>query len=269
MERNTQDGGEAILEACRNLGIDYIMSSPGSEWGPLWEALARQQVGNKAGPVYLSCWHETLAVNLAWGYTTVTGRPQAVVLHAGAGLLQGSMAIHAANATNTPMLVMSGEALSYGDDPDFDPGRQWFGSLSIVGGPHRLMEPVVKWANQATSPSTLYEQVVRAGEMAQRTPAGPTYVNVPIETMLHEWTPPDVLRDVPPAPKPRPSDADIETAARLLVAAKNPLIVHRVGGAGKRQVLTRCWRLPSCWRSPWWKIPIRNSRIFPNPIRCI
>ena len=70
--------------------------------GPLWEALARQKVGNKAGPVYLSCWHETLAVNLAWGYTTVTGRPQAVVLHAGAGLLQGSMAIHAANASGLP-----------------------------------------------------------------------------------------------------------------------------------------------------------------------
>ena len=48
MDRNTQDGGEAILEAFRNLGVDYIMSSPGSEWGPLWEALARQEVGNKA-----------------------------------------------------------------------------------------------------------------------------------------------------------------------------------------------------------------------------
>ena len=230
MERNTQDGGEAILEAFRNLGVDYIMSSPGSEWGPLWEALARQKVGNKAGPVYLSCWHETLAVNLAWGYTTVTGRPQAVVLHAGAGLLQGSMAIHAANTTGTPMVVMSGESLSYGENPDFDPGRQWVGSLSIVGGPQRLMEPIVKWANQATSPATLYEQIVRAGEMAQRTPAGPTYVNVPIETMLHEWTPPDVLRDVPPAPKPRAADADIAAVARQLVAAKNPLIITEAAG---------------------------------------
>jgi len=230
MDRNTQDGGEAILEAFRHLGIDYIMSSPGSEWGPLWEALARQKVGNKAGPVYLSCWHETLAVNLAWGYTTITGRPQAVVLHAGAGLLQGSMAIHAANTTRTPMLVMSGEALSYGEDPDFDPGRQWFGSLSIVGGPHRLMEPIVKWANQATSPATLYEQVVRAGEMAQRTPAGPIYVNVPIENMVHEWTPPDVLRDVPPAPRPRASDADVDAVARRLVAAKNPLIITEAAG---------------------------------------
>ena len=37
-----QDGGEAILEAFRNLGVDYIISSPGSEWAPVWDALARQ-----------------------------------------------------------------------------------------------------------------------------------------------------------------------------------------------------------------------------------
>jgi acetolactate synthase I/II/III large subunit len=30
------DGGEAILEAFRRLGIDYVISSPGSEWAPVW-----------------------------------------------------------------------------------------------------------------------------------------------------------------------------------------------------------------------------------------
>ena len=58
---NHLDGGEAILQAFRNLGIDYIMSSPGSEWGSVWEALARQKVTGTKGPTYLSCWHETLA----------------------------------------------------------------------------------------------------------------------------------------------------------------------------------------------------------------
>ena len=82
----------------------------------------------------------------------------------------------------------------------------------------------MKWANQATSPATLYEQVVRAGEMARRTPAGPTYLNVPIENMLHEWTPPAKMGKVPPTPKPRPSDADIESVAKLLLAAENPVI---------------------------------------------
>jgi len=44
MNKNILDGGEAIVEAFRNLGIDYVFSSPGSEWGPVWEAFARQKV---------------------------------------------------------------------------------------------------------------------------------------------------------------------------------------------------------------------------------
>ncbi len=73
----TLDGGEAILEAFRNLGVEYIISSPGSEWAPVWEALARQQVNETPGPRYINCWHETLAVNMATGYTRATGKMQA------------------------------------------------------------------------------------------------------------------------------------------------------------------------------------------------
>ena len=81
--KNYLDGGEAILEAFRKLKVDYIMSSPGSEWSPLWEALARQKLDSKPGPAFVESWHETLAVNMATGYTLITGRPQAVLLHAG------------------------------------------------------------------------------------------------------------------------------------------------------------------------------------------
>src|SRR6266496_1427659 len=51
--KNYLDGGEAILEAFRKLKIDYIMSSPGSEWSPIWEALARQKIENRAGPIFV------------------------------------------------------------------------------------------------------------------------------------------------------------------------------------------------------------------------
>jgi len=44
------DGGEALLQACRDLGADYIFSSAGSEWAPVWEALARQAETGAAGP---------------------------------------------------------------------------------------------------------------------------------------------------------------------------------------------------------------------------
>ena len=76
---------------------------------------------------------------------------QAVMLHTGVGLLQGSMGIDGAQRSGTPMLVVSGEALTYGDRQGFDPGAQWQANLSVVGGPHRLVEPLIKWSNQASS----------------------------------------------------------------------------------------------------------------------
>jgi acetolactate synthase-1/2/3 large subunit len=221
--KNYHDGGEAILEAFRNLNIEYVISSPGSEWPSFWEAMARQKQSGAAGPIYLDCGHETIAVTMAAAYTHITGRMQAVLLHAGAGLLQGSMAIGAARAMETPMLVMSGESAGYGE-AEFDPGSQWYRNLSIVGGPQRLLEPVVKWALQAPSPETLYQSVVRVGEVAQRTPRGPTYIGVSMETMLHEWLRPEQLRKIPPAPKLRPTSADIEKIAALLANAKCPII---------------------------------------------
>ena len=165
--KNIQDGGEAILEALRSLNVEYVISSPGSEWPSLWEALARQKANGTPGPTYLDCGHETMAVAMATGYTQVTGRMQTVLLHAGAGLLQGSMAIYGARTLATPMLVMSGESSGYGEG-DFDPGPQWYRSLNVVGGPQRLVEPIVKVALQSTSVDTLYHSVVRAGELAQR-----------------------------------------------------------------------------------------------------
>jgi len=224
------DGGEAILEAFRSLGLDYIISSPGSEWSPVWEALARQKVNQKAGPGYIDCWHETLAVDMAMGYTQCTGRMQTVLLHAGAGLLQGSAGIHSALLGEVPMVILSGESLSFGEDPKLDIEPQWYRALSIVGGPQRLVEPVTKWATQAASVHTLYEHVVRAGEFAQRTPMGPVYLNAPLEVMLREWTPPENPRRIPAAPKTRAKDSDIEKIAELLINARNPIILADTAG---------------------------------------
>ena len=225
------DGGEAILEAFRSLRIDHVISSPGSEWTPVWEALARQKVNQKPGPRYLDCWHETLAVDMAMGYAQASGRLPAVLLHAGAGLLQGSAGLHSAMLAEVPMVVLSGESLSFGEDPGLAIEPQWYRALSIVGGPQRLVEPVTKWASQAASVHTLYEHVVRAGELAQRTPKGPVYLNVPLEVMLQPWTPPERPRQIPPVPQTRAADSEIERIAELLIAAKNPVVL--TDGAGR------------------------------------
>ncbi len=224
------DGGEGMLEAFRSLGVEYVFSSPGSEWAPVWEALVRQSTEGRAGPTYIDCWHETVAVGMANGYALITGRMQAVLLHAGPGLLQGACAIHGALLSAVPMLVFSSESNSYGERPGVDPGSQWYRNLSIVGGPHVLAQPFVKWANQVPGIETLYEMVLRTGEMSQREPMGPTYLNVPVEVLLQPWTAPQRIRPTAPAGKKHSPSEETAALARLLVEAKNPVILTETGG---------------------------------------
>jgi acetolactate synthase I/II/III large subunit len=225
------DGGTAIVEAFRKLGVEYILSSPGTEWAPVWEAMADQIHRRKSGPKLLDVWHETLAVDIAAGYTLATGRMQGVLLHAGSGLLQGAMGIHGAFVTGVPMVVISGESMTYGEQPEFDPGAQWINNLSIVGGTTHLVDSIVKYASVAGSVYTLYESVIRAGELAQRQPTGPTYLSVSTETLMAGWTPPANPRTVPPAPRILSAPEDIEKLAAQISKAKHPVVLTE--GAGQ------------------------------------
>jgi thiamine pyrophosphate-dependent acetolactate synthase large subunit-like protein len=228
--RDTLDGGEAIVEAFRKLKVKYILSSPGTEWAPVWEAMANQKQSGKSGPTLMDVWHETLAVDIAAGYTLATGEMQAVLLHAGSGLLQGNMGIHAAFVAGIPMVVISGESMTYGEQKGFDPGAQWINNLSIVGGTTRLVEPIVKFATVAGSPHTVYEHILRAGEIAQRTPKGPTYLSVSTETLMDKWTAPESSRMVPPAPRVQTAREDIEKLADQILEAKNPVVLTEAAG---------------------------------------
>ena len=225
------DGGEAVLQAARDLGVDYIFSSAGSEWAPVWEALSRQETARGAGPRYLDLTHETLAVAMATGYGCVTGRGQLVLLHAAAGLLQGANAIHGALLTGAPMVVCSGESTGYGDAAGADPGSQWYRNLSVVGGPQAIAAPFTKWSNAAADVSVLYGMLKRAGELAAQAPAGPVYVNTPVEVLLAPWRP-AATSPVPVAVggSTVAVPEDVELAVRLLSAARRPVLAVETAG---------------------------------------
>src|SRR5580693_116248 len=227
------DGGEALLQACTDLGADYIFSSAGSEWAPVWEGLARREAAGEAAPRYLDLAHETIAVGMATGYAAVTGRVQAVLLHAGAGLLQGANAVQGALLTGVPVVVCSGESTGYGDAARRDPGSQWYRNLSIVGGPQAFAAPFTKWASAAADAGVLYDMVKRAGELAAQPPAGPVYVNTPVEVLLSPWQRPPAAHPTspaPPAPRTVAADEDVEAAARLLAGAQRPVLAVESAG---------------------------------------
>lgn len=224
------DGGEALVRAAIDLGSDYIFSSAGSEWAPVWEASARRAAAGVKSPKYIDLAHETTAVGMATGYAAVTGRAQVVLLHAAAGLLQGANAIHGALLTGVPVVVCSGESAGYGEAAGPDSGSQWYRNLSVVGGPQGVAAPFTKWACAAADVSVLYGMVKRAGELAVQAPAGPVYVNTPVEVLLARWQPTAAAAAAPPPGQTVAAAADVDAAARLLAGARNPVLATETAG---------------------------------------
>ncbi|MDP5310257.1 thiamine pyrophosphate-dependent enzyme [Streptomyces poriferorum] len=242
------DGGDAFVSACTAVGADYIFCSSGSEWAPVWESLARRHRDGIACPHYLDLTHETVAVGMATGYGLVKRRPQAVLLHAAPGLLQGSMAVHGALLAGVPMVVSSSESTTYGDGAGQDPGGQWYRNLSIVGGPHTVAQPFTKWSNEAASVHTLPTMITRAAELARRTPAGPAYLNIPLEVLLEEWDGREAKPVVPPG-STHSSPEEIDPVAQMIREAVSPVIVTETAGreeGGFEALLSfaEAWNIP-------------------------
>lgn len=223
------DGGDAVVSAFNAVGADHIFCSSGSEWAPVWESLARRHRDGEPAPEYLDLTHETVAVGMATGYGLLKRRPQGVLLHAAPGLLQGSMAVHGALLAGVPMLVASSESTTYGDGPGQDPGGQWYRNLSIVGGPHHVAQPFTKWANEAADISTLPTMITRAAELAWRAPAGPAYLNIPLEILLQDWDGREAKPIVPPG-STHSSPDEVDPVAQMIREAKNPVIVTETAG---------------------------------------
>ncbi|MEU4659351.1 thiamine pyrophosphate-dependent enzyme [Streptomyces sp. NPDC023723] len=242
------DGGDAVVSAFNAVGAEYVFCSSGSEWAPVWESLARRHRDGEPAPAYLDLTHETVAVGMATGYGLLQRRPQGVLLHAAPGLLQGSMAVHGALLAGVPMVVSSSESTTYGDGPGQDPGGQWYRNLSIVGGPHHVAQPFTKWANEAADISTLPTMITRAAELAWRAPAGPAYLNIPLEILLEEWDGREAKPIVAPG-STHSSPEEVDPVAQLIREAKNPVVVtetagREAGGFESLVAFAEAWNIP-------------------------
>ena len=224
-------GGKALVKVFERAGVDYIFSSPGTEWPPVWEALAESQARGENGLRYINCRHEALAVAIASGYTKVAGRPQAVLLHATAGPLNAAMHLRAAYQERVPMVICCGESSAFGEESRLpDPGNQWVHDLTDIGGPAELLRRCVKWSERVTASSILIPSVERAMQIAVEPPAGPVLLGVPFECMLDEVSLPENSRSSRVARPFAIDDAVIHEAADLLLRARRPVVVTEHAG---------------------------------------
>jgi acetolactate synthase-1/2/3 large subunit len=239
-------GAELLLRALRALGVERIYASPGSDWAPVWEALAGARPGEV--PEYISVRHEETAVAMAGGYAKASGKLPAVVLHTTVGILHAAMALRIALHERVPMVVLAGESVAFAED-GAPLGRQWLRLLSDIGGPARLIEPCVKSSFSLGASQLLASTVQRACQLALSSPRGPVFASVPIEHLLR-----DVSAELPtaslPAP-PAPDPAALDALARELAAARSPSSSRsgrdparskRSSAAGARRAVLDAWQ---------------------------
>ena len=76
---------DALLRRLADRGVDYLFANGGTDFAPLAEALAKAAAERSPAPRPVITPHENLGVAMAHGYTMVSGRPQAMMVHVGVG----------------------------------------------------------------------------------------------------------------------------------------------------------------------------------------
>ena len=229
-------GSDAIAALLRALDIPYIALNPGASFRGLHDSLVNY-LGNER-PQLLLCLHEESAVAMAHGYAKASGHMMGVALHSNVGLMHATMAIFNAWCDRVPMLILG--ATGPWDAARRRPWIDWIHTSSDQGA---LVRDYTKWDNQPASVPAAYEALLRAAQIANTAPRGPTYVNLDAalqETKIGPLPPlPDVSRyRAPEAVLPKAEL--IDAAAQLLSAAEHPVIlagrVARSGAGWKSRV---------------------------------
>ncbi len=222
----TVSGGEVLLDILESCGVEYIFCSPGTEWTPVWEGLAKRQAQGKDDLKYINCRHEVLAISMAMGYAEVSGRLPAVLLHASVGSINGALAMRTAYAARVPVIIFSGETYEHrGDDVVRAQGWHWLGLLSDIGGSPALVKEYVKWSNPIKSKDSLVDSVTRGCQIAMNAPRGPVFLSVPTEIMVRSYEEEKIARPYPATIAIEPRISELEKVAGELIKSRNPIII--------------------------------------------
>ena len=264
----TITAGGALLGRLKALGVDYIFANSGTDFPPIIEGLAEAEAKGIALPQAIVIPHESAAMGMAHGYFLATGRAQAVMAHTNVGL--ANCAIGAINAAteNVPILLFSGRT------PVTESGRTGSRTVPIGWGQEMrdqaaLVREAVKWDYEIRFPEQVTDVVDRAYAIATSTPKGPVYISLPRE-VLCEACPSDTI-DAPVRIAPvetAPTSAALEKTARILAAARRPLIIAQRGagsseGFAALAALAETWAIPVC---QYWAVQLAIATDHPMSV---
>jgi len=205
-------GGGALVEMLRRHGIDTLFALPGVQNDALFVALYDAQDAIRV----IHTRHEQATAYMALGYAKASGRVGAFAVVPGPGLLNTTAALATAYATNAPVLCVSGQIPS-------DLIGRGFGLLHEIPDQLAILKGLTKWAARINHPSETGKLVNEAFRQLVDGRPRPVALEMPLDVMARPY---NVTLPAPEpalaAPEP---DADlIADAAKLLSAAKAPLI---------------------------------------------
>jgi acetolactate synthase-1/2/3 large subunit len=250
MTSQTRIAAEHYLESLAAHGIEHLFANPGTDFAPIVEAFARSARSNRPVPNPIVVPHENAAVAMAHGYTMVTGRPQAVMLHTNVGTANAINMLIDASRDRIPILLSSGRTpfTEAGAEGSRNAHIHWAQEMYDQAG---MLREMVKWDYEMKRGDQVGTVLDRALEMAMTSPKGPVYLSLPREVLgeVMESTPvSNWAQRARPRP-PVPAVADVEQLASWIAAARAPVVITGLVGQDPRDAVVLA-RLAERWALP-------------------
>ncbi|MFI5014927.1 MAG: thiamine pyrophosphate-dependent enzyme [Hyphomicrobiales bacterium] len=216
-------GGEAIVRSLIENGVDSVFGIPGAQMYSLYDAL--YQASHRI--TTYGARHEQGTAYMAFGYARSTGRPGVFTVVPGPGVLNAAAALSTAWGCCAPVLCLTGQLPS----EFIGRGR---GHLHELPDQLGTLRTLCKWAARIERPADAPRIINEAFRHMLSGRPGPVAVEMAWDVMGNRE---QVLLDGPATIEraPDPDPEAVLKAARLLLAAKRPMIMLGSGAqhAGK------------------------------------
>ena len=220
VEVNAPESGkhasDFMVDVFKSLGMEYMFAMCASSFIGIHESIINY-AGNK-NPEGITCTHEEISVAMANGYAKVEGKPVLVCVHGTVGTQHAAMAVYDAWCDRVPIYMVLGNTQ---DATERGGEVAWVHSAQDPAG---IIRDMTKWDDNPVSLGHFAESAVRAYKIAMTPPMGP--VAICVDDHMQDRRAPADLK-VPKLAMPSPPQGDaaaLAEAAKLLVAAQNPVI---------------------------------------------
>jgi thiamine pyrophosphate-dependent acetolactate synthase large subunit-like protein len=230
-------GGELLVHQLRAAGVEFVFNCNGSGSAAVFDALAGRE-----DMQVIQVLQEGQMVAVAHGYALASGKV-AFTINDSVGLPNTLNNVYNAWKDRTPIVVAAQReaSLRHGGRDEFE---EWDDYLSPSA-------PFTRWRWSVEDARRIPEITRRAFKIASTPPQGPVTLAFPENTLWSKGVKAEILdrERFILEPKLPPDPGSIERAARLLVEAKNPLLllgpeVTRGGGKPEALALAEQLSLP-------------------------